>query len=102
MEANLRRVQQTEINSNKPVLIKCSRCDYLWLYKGKNPYVVSCPYCKDTLTIRKHRVTTLFNEEQIGQQRDKESLQTEQAEVRASPFQSVTEDQNRSGERLSL
>jgi acetyl-CoA carboxylase beta subunit len=101
MEANLRRVQQTEINNNKPVLIKCSRCDYLWLYKGKNPYIVSCPYCKDTLTIRKHRVTTLINDEQKRQQRNKELPQTEQAEVRASPIQSATEDRNRSGERLS-
>jgi late competence protein required for DNA uptake (superfamily II DNA/RNA helicase) len=100
MESKLRRIQQNGIEY-KPTFIKCSRCDYLWSYKGKNPYIVSCPYCKNTLTIRKHRVTSLIYEEQKRQQRDRDSPQTERVGVKASPFQSATEDWNRPGERIS-
>jgi len=31
-------------NSDKIPLI-CQRCNYSWLYGGKNPYFVTCPYC---------------------------------------------------------
>ena len=88
MEAKLRSVQTSE-NDIKPITIKCPRCDYQWGYKGKNPYIVSCPYCKDTLTIKKHRINPLADEEQI-RQHNNESPQTEKVEVRA--FQSAIED----------
>ena len=99
MEAKLRRIRPP-VNDTKPIIIKCPRCDHQWGYKGKNPYIVSCPYCKDTLTIRKHRIDPLVDGGQT-RQFNKESPQTEKVEVKASSFQSAIEDWNRSGERFS-
>jgi hypothetical protein len=96
MEAKLGRVQTPE-NDTKPIVIKCSRCNYQWGYKGRNPYIVSCPYCKDTLTIRKHRINPV-TDLKAAQHLKKESLQTEEVEDRASAFQSAIGEKNRSGE----
>ena len=26
--------------------LKCDKCQHVWLYKGKNPYWVTCPRCR--------------------------------------------------------
>jgi ribosomal protein L37E len=37
--------------------LQCPRCGRPpWNYTGKNPYVASCPFCKTTVSIQKHRV----------------------------------------------
>jgi Zn finger protein HypA/HybF involved in hydrogenase expression len=41
---------------NEPTSLHCKRCSKVWKYKGNNPYVASCPYCKTTVTIRRHKV----------------------------------------------
>lgn len=28
-----------------PVDITCRRCNYSWKFKGKNPYMATCPHC---------------------------------------------------------
>jgi hypothetical protein len=28
----------------------------MWTYRGKNQYITSCPHCKTTLMIRKHKL----------------------------------------------
>ena len=39
------------------VTLQCPRCDRPpWNYTGKNPYVATCPFCKTTVSIQKHRV----------------------------------------------
>jgi Zn finger protein HypA/HybF involved in hydrogenase expression len=35
--------------------MKCHRCSHEWNYSGKNIYVATCPHCRTTLTIRKHK-----------------------------------------------
>jgi hypothetical protein len=39
-----------------PIPIQCGRCDHTWNYRGKNEYVTSCPHCRTTVMIQKHRV----------------------------------------------
>lgn len=41
-----------------PVSLQCQRCHKRWSYRGKNPYVASCPYCHTHVWIRKNRLQT--------------------------------------------
>jgi DNA-directed RNA polymerase subunit RPC12/RpoP len=27
------------------IKLKCKHCEHIWNYKGKNPYLTTCPYC---------------------------------------------------------
>jgi ribosomal protein L37E len=45
-EEELKLQQQT-------VSLVCQRCGHSWQYKGHNPYVAICSYCKTTVQIRK-------------------------------------------------
>jgi hypothetical protein len=36
--------------------IKCNRFSHSWNYGGKNIYVIICPHCRTTLSIKKHRI----------------------------------------------
>ena len=36
--------------------IKCFHCGHKWDYKGKNPYYVTCPYCRSQVSVRKYKV----------------------------------------------
>jgi hypothetical protein len=41
---------QKEIIGKKQV---CQRCSHEWVYKGSNPYVCTCPFCRTTVTLNK-------------------------------------------------
>ena len=46
---------------------QCGKND--WYYKGTNPYVACCPYCRTSVSIRKHRVRQEpQNKEVVGSQ----------------------------------
>ena len=37
----------------------CGRCLHPWNYTGKNPYVATCPFCRTSVSVRKHSVKAL-------------------------------------------
>ncbi len=43
------------INSES-ALIKCNKCRYTWVYKGNNPFYVTCSQCKTSIN-RKNILT---------------------------------------------
>jgi len=40
-----------------PTPLRCKRCSHTWQYSGTNPYVATCPHCRTTVSIQKHRVS---------------------------------------------
>ena len=40
-----------ETSSSKQ--LRCRRCGHIWDYKGNNPYICSCPYCRTTVSLNK-------------------------------------------------
>lgn len=47
------------LTSQKNVIpIACHRCGHIWSYTGNNEYIASCPHCKTTLMIQKHRLSS--------------------------------------------
>ena len=48
-------MKKTELEKKEQYL-KCHRCEHFWDYRGKNIYVATCPHCKTTLTIPKHKI----------------------------------------------
>jgi hypothetical protein len=43
------------IIQHKPITVTCKRCQNVWDYHGNNPYVVTCSFCKTTISLRKYR-----------------------------------------------
>jgi hypothetical protein len=43
------------IIQQKPITVTCKRCQNVWEYHGNNPYVVTCSFCKTTISLRKFR-----------------------------------------------
>jgi len=39
------------INKKEGKELSCHRCGNIWTYKGSNPYVANCSYCKTTIRI---------------------------------------------------
>ena len=37
------------------VTLLCQRCKHEWTYKGMNPYICTCPYCRTTVTVNRKR-----------------------------------------------
>lgn len=44
------------------LLVRCQRCDYLWLYRGGSPYA-TCPDCRRNNTLTAEAVDTADAEE---------------------------------------
>jgi rubrerythrin len=42
--------------NKKSIKLKCHRCDYIWNYKGINPFYAQCPFCMTTVVIKNHKV----------------------------------------------
>ena len=34
-----------------PIELICSKCNYKWTYKGRNPYYASCPRCLNKVKV---------------------------------------------------
>lgn len=45
-------------------LMRCQRCDYIWVYQGTAEYVVNCPNCYTSLMRDKH---TLYGPVEVGE-----------------------------------
>ena len=43
------------IQQRDPITLTCKRCGNEWQYKGHNPYVATCTFCKTTISVLKHR-----------------------------------------------
>lgn len=48
-------MQESMYVTQKGIMMKCARDNYLWIYRGFNPYFANCPFCKSSLSIRKNR-----------------------------------------------
>src|SRR5215203_3257153 len=42
---------EKETTGTKQVV--CQRCNHEWMYKGTNPYICTCPFCRTTVTLNK-------------------------------------------------
>lgn len=50
------RMSNVVIHKKEPIILICKRCGNQWPYRGNNPYVATCSYCKTTISLRKHRI----------------------------------------------
>lgn len=50
--------KEQTIEEEEGIKLQCPNpiCAYIWLYKGKNPFLASCPYCKGSVRIEKNKV----------------------------------------------
>ena len=49
----MKLIQETVENGRK---LKCQRCEHEWTYKGSNPYICTCPYCRTAVTVNKKKI----------------------------------------------
>jgi hypothetical protein len=40
----------------EPIVLTCKRCQNVWEYRGNNPYVAKCSFCKTSISVKKNRV----------------------------------------------
>jgi late competence protein required for DNA uptake (superfamily II DNA/RNA helicase) len=50
----MKLIQETVENDGRK--LKCQRCEHEWTYKGSNPYICTCPYCRTTVTVNKKKI----------------------------------------------
>ncbi|MGI9012487.1 MAG: hypothetical protein ACR2F1_15055, partial [Nitrososphaeraceae archaeon] len=51
LHINMKLIQKEVIG----ILLLCQRCKHEWKYKGTNPYITTCPYCRTTVTVNRKR-----------------------------------------------
>lgn len=72
----MKLIQETVENDDGRKL-KCQRCEHEWTYKGSNPYICTCPYCRTTVTVNKKKIFL----EKTGSSNDTSSF-VEKSEVK--------------------
>lgn len=51
LECVLRRFPREPLD--KPVKVICHKCNHKWTFKGRNPYLVTCPSCMAKTKVKK-------------------------------------------------
>jgi hypothetical protein len=52
--------------SRSPVWLFCKRCKRDWVYRGKNPYVATCSFCKTTVSVKNSKMKEFERNERVN------------------------------------
>jgi hypothetical protein len=48
-------MENNKVEEKRGTGLKCQRCNWEWIYTGRNPYVATCPFCRTNISIRKYK-----------------------------------------------